>query len=256
MFDLKNKVILITGGYGYLGSAMVDGLCEHNATVVVLGRSLEKFNLKFKNISNINFVEFDISSSSDEIENIFKSIKNKYGHIDVIINNAFYLEPFKSVDKVEDFSFGKGIEGVLNSVHKCIKCIIPIFKDQNFGKIINISSMYGVIAPDFKIYKGVENFTNPPQYGVAKAGVIQLTKYFASLLGENNILVNSICPGAFPSEEVQKQTKFIKSLEEKTVLKRIGKPQDLKGITVLLSSDESNYITGQNFIIDGGWTTI
>ena len=174
----------------------------------------------------------------------------------MLFNNAFSLPSESDVSNLSDEVFNKGIEGTLGSVHKCIKCVIPFLKKNGFGQIINISSMYGMIAPDFSVYEGCKVFTNPPHYGAAKAGVIQLTKYFASLLGKENILVNSISPGPFPSLEVQKNKKFIESLGTKNVLNRIGKPEELQGISVFLASNESSYVTGQNFAIDGGWTII
>ena len=100
------------------------------------------------------------------------------------------------------------------------------------------------------------NFLNPPSYGASKAGVIQLTKYFATYLANDKIRVNSISPGAFPSQEVQKSPGFIKNLILKIPLGRIGLPEDLGGPIVFLASDSSSYITGQNFCIDGGWTII
>ncbi|MEX0595147.1 MAG: SDR family oxidoreductase, partial [Candidatus Paceibacterota bacterium] len=99
-----------------------------------------------------------------------------------------------------------------------------------------------------------EKFLNPPHYGVAKAGVIQLTKYYASLLGEKNITVNCITPGPYPNKEVQKSKDFIGKLVAKTSLKRIGRPEDLAGAFVFLASEAANYLTGQNIIVDGGWT--
>ena len=114
--------------------------------------------------------------------------------------------------------------------------------------------MYGMVVPDLNIYKEREEFLNPPNYGVSKAGVIHLSKYYAMYLGKYNINVNSISPGPFPSEDVQKDKEFIKRLENKTKLKRIGNPEDLQGLILLLSSSMSSYITGQNIAIDGGWT--
>ena len=128
------------------------------------------------------------------------------------------------------------------------------FKKQKKGTIINVASMYGVVAPNFDIYKNHNQFMSQPNYGTAKAGVIHLSKYYAMYLGKYNINVNSISPGPFPSEYVQKDKEFIKRLESKTKLKRIGKPEDLRGIILLLSSSLSSYITGQNIAIDGGWT--
>ena len=115
--------------------------------------------------------------------------------------------------------------------------------------------MYGIVAPQFDVYNDYPQFINPPHYGAAKAGVVQLTKYYASYLGNKNIQVNAVTPGPFPSETVQQSEGFIKKLEEKTALNRIGKPEDLAGAFVFLSSDASDFITGQNIIIDGGWTT-
>ena len=116
--------------------------------------------------------------------------------------------------------------------------------------------MYGVVAPDFSVYDDSPQFFNPPHYGAAKAGLVQLTKYYASYLGKYNINVNAVSPGPFPHDSVQKDVGFIKRLESKTALKRIGKPSDLGGIFVFLCSDASNYITGQNLMVDGGWTAI
>ncbi|HKB44766.1 MAG TPA: SDR family oxidoreductase, partial [Chitinophagaceae bacterium] len=95
---------------------------------------------------------------------------------------------------------------------------------------------------------------NPPHYGAAKAGILQLTKYYASYLGSSGITVNCVTPGPFPSLEVQKNHKFIEKLSARTLLGRIGKPEDLAGAFVFLSSDAANFITGQNLVVDGGWT--
>ena len=126
---------------------------------------------------------------------------------------------------------------------------------RNKGVILNVASMYGVVAPDYKIYLN-NNHANPPSYGAAKAGIVQLTKYLASFLGKDGVRVNCISPGPFPFKStVDEIPEFIKTLEDKTMLDKIGNPEDLKGIVALLCSDASNYITGQNISIDGGWTS-
>lgn len=131
-------------------------------------------------------------------------------------------------------------------------------KQQNAGSMINISSMYGVVSPDPGLYEGSTAF-NPPSYGAAKAAIIAFTRYVASFYGKYNIRCNALTPGPFPnlnafSYNSPRNKGFIKKLSDKTVLKRAGKVDDLKGALIFLASDASSYITGQTIIVDGGWT--
>lgn len=256
LLSVNDKVVLITGGYGHLGSAVVKSLLLHGAKVFVLGRSLDKFNKAFEECHKypVNFISCDVSLA-DQMENAVDAVWESEGKIDLFINNAAYSKG-KSPTEMTDEEFAKGLEGVLQVGFKVIRKLIPLFKSQGYGKIVNMASMYGVVAPDFGIYDESPNFLNPPHYGAAKAGLIQLTKYYASYLGEFNIQVNSVSPGAFPSKTVQEDKTFVQQLSNKTALKRIGQPSDLGGIFVFLCSDASNYITGQNFMVDGGWTTV
>ncbi len=255
-FDLKDKIILITGGYGYLGKAITESLLFHGAKVYVLGKDENKFLDSFRENENLKqtlfFQNCDISDTQS-IKTAYSNISTTNRKIDILINNAIYSKG-QSPENMTDEEWSFGIEGVLSSVFKCIREIIPYFKSAKSGKIINVSSMYGVVAPQFEIYDESPNFLNPPHYGAAKAGVIQLTKYYASYLGKQGVTVNTVTPGPFPSDTVQLSTEFIDELRKKTCLNRIGKPEDLAGIFVFLSSDASNFVTGQNFVIDGGWT--
>ncbi|WP_282018328.1 SDR family oxidoreductase [Salegentibacter mishustinae] len=251
----ENKVILITGGYGYLGKAITESLVNHGALVFVLGRSKDKFEEVFEKNSFLNkklFFQLCDISNTESIQNAFEKI-NSERKIDVLINNAFYLSG-QSPETMNDDEWGNGIDGTLNSVFRCIREIIPFLKSNGNGKIINVSSMYGVVAPDFEVYEDSPQFLNPPHYGAAKAGVLQLTKYYSSFLGKWNIKVNAVTPGAFPSKKVQADKKFVENLKKKSCLNQIGNPEDLAGIFTFLSSEASNFITGQNFIVDGGWT--
>ena len=133
MFNLKNKIILVTGGYGYLGSSIVKGFLKQNATVIVLGRNRDKFESVFQGCSIMPiFKKFDISDTSDIISQIYKEIEEEYGRIDVLFNNAFSLPSESDVSNLSDEVFNKGIEGTLGSVHKCIKCVIPFLKKKWF----------------------------------------------------------------------------------------------------------------------------
>lgn len=250
--DLKSKIIVITGGYGYLGRGMANILLEYDAIVYILARNKAKFDIEFGRKSSAHFIETDIENKKS-IEYSIQKIGDHEGKIDVLINNAHYGVS-NHPEKMTSDEFRKGIDGGLNQYYNCIRASVKYLKLSNNGKIINIASMYGMVVPDLDIYTGREEFLNPPNYGVAKAGVIHLSKYYAMYLGKYNINVNSVSPGPFPSKEVQKDKEFIKRLANKTKLKRIGKPEDLQGIILLLSSSMSSYLTGQNIAVDGGWT--
>ncbi len=257
-FDLSGKIILITGGYGYLGKAITESLVYHGGTVYVLARSKEKFDAAFQSHNQYEktlfFIECDVSTT-ESIKQAYVAVHNNTGGIDALINNAFYLTGQDPLN-MSDEDWQTGIDGTLNSVFRCIKEIIPYLKNSSAPRIINVSSMYGMVAPDFGLYEEHPEFLNPPHYGAAKAGILQLSKYYASFLGKEGITVNSVTPGPFPSNIVQKTESFIEKLSNKTLLKRIGKPEDLGGAFVFLVSNASAYLTGQNIVVDGGWTTV
>lgn len=255
VFNLSGRVAVITGGYGHLGVAMANALLEHHANVVIAGKDQTKFDSRFEKNTRLTFFETDVTSN-DSIKKLFQSIDKKYGRLDILINNAHATKGVGQ-DNISDDDWAYTMEGVLGCVHKCIREGLPLLKKSSHGKIINIASMYGVVSPDFQVYEGIEQFINPPHYGAAKAGIIQLTKYFASYLGPLNIQVNSISPGPFPSSQVQDDSQlFIERLSKKTMLKRVGKPEDIAGSIILLSSSGSDFITGHNLKVDGGWTAL
>lgn len=254
IFDITNKVILFSGGYGYLGSACVKYFAECGAKVYILARSEEKYREQFLLLDNVHFTSCDISLT-ESVKKSIHHIYRKEGKIDAVVNNAFYSKG-QSPEFMTDEEFAYGIDGTLNAVFRVIREMIPIYTEQGYGKIINVSSMYGMVAPDFSIYEASPSSLNPPHYGAAKAGVIQLSKYYASYLGRKNIQVNCITPGPFPSKEVkERDSDFENRLAANTLLGRVGIPEDLIGAFMLLVSDASNYITGQNIVIDGGWTS-
>lgn len=251
LFDLKNKVGVVTGGYGHLGAAISKALYYQGATVYVLGRDQEAFNNKFQD-TGIRFLLGDISST-ESIKRAFSKIIETKGKIDVLVNNAVYING-QDPEAISDQQFIGSLDGVIASVYRCIREVIPYMKEKESGRIINISSMYGVVSPDFTLYSENPQFLNPPHYGAAKAGVIQLSRYYASFLGRYNILVNSISPGPFPSEIVQQEKSFVEKLAERTMLGRIGSPEEVAGGVVFLASNAASFITGHNLVIDGGWT--
>lgn len=258
IFNLGNKNAIVTGGYGHLGKGIVHALLSCGCNVIVAGRSKEKYLNAFPNNidNNLHFQEIDIMST-ESIETCFSEVHKKFGNIDILINNAHSAKG-SSQENMSDEDWNYTMEGVVGSTHKSIRTVIPYMQQQKAGKIINITSMYGIVSPDFEsLYAGehCEKYTNPPHYGAAKAAMIQITKYYAVLLGKNNIHVNAISPGPFPNPTIQKENpEFINRLKNKNPLKRIGTTDDIVGIVALLSSSASDFITGQTFQVDGGWT--
>lgn len=256
IFSMIDKVVLITGGNGHLGKAMSEILCEYGATLVLASRNHQK-NLQLKNEliekynCKVKTIELDISSR----ENIDESISNlidEFGKIDVLINNSYYGAGSELLEMKDD-DWYKGIDGSVNSCYRMSQTVLKYMKEKKSGKIINIASMYGLVAPDVSIYED-NNFYNPANYGVGKAGIIQFTKYIAAVYGKFGITCNAISPGPFPNTNVQKDNNFVENLSKRVPLNRIGVPDDLKGVTLLLASDASNYINGANISVDGGWT--
>lgn len=250
-----NKVVIVTGGYGHLGKAISASLVDHGAVVYVAARNEKKFHDTFvtelsRGESQLHFLECDISNS-ESLKNAFTEVTEKEGRIDGLINNAFGARGQSPYEMSRD-DFNYTLDGSLASVFDAIKLAIPHLGQG--GSVINVSSMYGMVAPDFKAYEECPEYLNPPHYGAAKAGVIQLSKYYASLLGPKRIRVNAISPGPFPSDTIQKNAVFMQELNERTLLGRYGLPEDLAGVFTFLMSDAAKFITGQNFAIDGGWT--
>jgi len=256
LFDLTGKVAVVTGGAGHLGSALSEILAAYGATVVIASRD----GAKCKNLANKLNIEYggnhwwgilDILDS-DSVNYFFSSVIERFKKIDILINNAS-TGVASQLENYTEEDWLKGIDGNINAYYRCIRAALPHMLDAQTGNIINIASMYGMVSPNPEIY-GDSGQNNPANYGASKAAIIQLSKYIACHYGSKGIRCNSISPGPFPKEVVQQNQEFIKKLSEKTALGRIGKPEELKGVLLLLASDASSFITGQNIAVDGGWT--
>lgn len=259
IFNLENKTALVIGGSGYLGFEMSKALFLMGAKVIIASRDNKNFyyNLK-KNKHNLDkkkqfkFLKLDITKTNS-FNKFYKSLNEECNSkLDILVNCAWNGKK-NTLESINNRDWDHDINVSLSSTFKITKKLLPLLKKSK-GKIVNIASMYGHIAPDYKIYSD-KNLSNPPSYGAAKAGIIQMTKYLASYLSPYKINVNSISPGAFPfPQTVKKFPKFIKELKRKSVLGRIGIPSDLQGVIILLCSEGGNYINGQNICVDGGWS--
>lgn len=246
MEQITNKpTVLITGGCGHIGRVITKHFSTY-AKVYVCGTNKEKFQSLFFN-SNVKFIQHDFNEDN-QLEK--KLVSNQITQIDVLINNAYFVNPSSPLEN--DFNdFMYGLKGTVGIYYETIRACQSLF--VNKSKIINIGSMYGAIVPDFKMYPTKETI-NPIEYGVGKAGVVHLTKYLANYLAPQNINVNCILPGSIPSPQAQQNKTLMDSIKNKTPLKRLGTPEDLLGLITLLSSPSGDFITGQCISVDGGFS--
>jgi len=271
IFGLENKKIVITGATGYFGIYFSKIFLKAGADVILMGRSnkLDDLCVECKKKYGDKRVFAYKTDFYDKIllEETLKAISNEHS-IDVIVNNAYDLSPNTgfntnkgNLEKLDFDIWQKSFEAGIYWPFLVTKILGEKLKLKDKSSIINVSSMYGLASPDPKLYEG-KKFFNPATYGVAKAGIIALTKYTASFWGRYGIRCNAVAPGAFPNTEtktsnsVGDDTEFLDRLKKKSLLNRVGHPNDLAGVLLLLASDASSFITGQVFSVDGGWTTI
>jgi NAD(P)-dependent dehydrogenase (short-subunit alcohol dehydrogenase family) len=257
LLSLKGRSALVTGGAALLGSQISAALAELGANVTVASRDGAKCEAfaaalaqRFPAAKAAGFA-IDITKSASVKETVARAAA-LHGRLDILVNCSWSGNK-NSFDSISEEHWEQDIDISLNGVFRTVKAAHPHLKATR-GVILNIASMYGHVAPDYRLYDDGKH-VNPPSYGAAKAGIIQFTRYLASFLSKDGIRVNCISPGPFPYESTQQENPdFIRRLGDKNPLGRIGRPYELKGAAALLCSDAGSYITGQNVCVDGGWT--
>ncbi|MDD5071179.1 MAG: SDR family oxidoreductase [Patescibacteria group bacterium] len=264
LFSLAGKTAVLTGAGGFFGRYFAEALLIAGAKVFLVDITEEKLNfLSDENRGRYKKIAVDLYDRK-KAEDVYQEILDK-NRIDILVNNAFdfslktgFNNESGKLDKATfeqlQASFESGIYWAVQATQKFGFAM----KKQGQGSITNICSMYGVIAPSPDLYEGTDKF-NPPGYSMAKAGLLQFTRYASSFLSPE-VRVNAISPGAIPNTESQSYNAItnndpvLQRLHKKILLKRMGHPNDLVGALIFLSSDSASYITGQNIIIDGGLT--
>ena len=270
MFELDEKVVLVVGGRGYLGRNFCHYLQEQNAIVIsadlnITSKAASKSEDQYKSDDVIQ-VDIDVTNKKS-IAIVVDGIIEQFGRIDVLL--------FSVTAKPKDFylpyiecsleGWQSVIHAELDGVFLLTQEVGRVMEKQKCGSIILMSSIYGVVGNDQRIYEGanldslyVDNAASQKQlfshsvYPVVKGGLISLTRYLAAYWGHLNIRVNCISPGGVVHEGENEE--FVKKYSAKVPLGRKAEVKEISSAVVYLSSDESSYVTGQNFIIDGGWT--
>jgi NAD(P)-dependent dehydrogenase (short-subunit alcohol dehydrogenase family) len=254
---LTGKVVVITGGCGLLGVEFVKGVVKSNGIAIIADMdkdtSLEvvKAVSKEMNTELVGFVELDITCS-ESIERAISYLDKKYDKIDALVNNAYprnkeYGKHFFDVDYqnfVENVGMNLGGYFITSQLYS------KYFKEQGYGNIINISSIYGEIAPKFEIYDNTK-MTVPVEYAAIKSGLIHLTKYMAKYFKGMDIRVNSISPGGILDAQPKE---FLSRYNQQCSSKGMLDKSDINGTLIYLLSDMSKYVNGQNIIVDDGFT--
>jgi len=251
---LKGKVVLITGGFGQIGEALVSAFLKSGSFVYISDiENKEDVEKKWRKISDqFVFVKSSIHNKKD-VDHLLKTVIQKMGRLDVLINNAYprnknYGRP---LEEIEWDDFNENVQMHLGGYFLLSQKASEIMRKHTGGSIINLGSIYGMVAPRFSIYEGT-SMTMPAEYAAIKGGVLQLTRYLATYLAPYGIRVNAVSPGGLFNGQ---NSRFVKSYEAEVPLGRVATPDDVVGPILFLASDLASYITGQNIAVDGGWTT-
>jgi NAD(P)-dependent dehydrogenase (short-subunit alcohol dehydrogenase family) len=263
LFSLKDKVAIVTGALGLLGRSHCVALCEAGASVIVADLDENKcIDFASKYLKNSIGVHLDVTNK-ESVFALVKKVLQKFGRIDVLVNNAAINDMFEDPkaaaeqSKFENYPlelWQKSIDVNLTGSFLCSQVIGPQMVAQKKGSIINIASTYGIDAPDQSIYidqQGTQSFYKPPAYSVTKGGIIMLTKYLAAYWGKTGVRVNTLSPGGVKNGQ---NDFFIANYSKRTPVGRMAEQTDYQGAIVFLASDASNYMTGANLVVDGGWT--
>lgn len=240
---LKDKVAVITGGSRGLGKAIAQRFLEEGAVVVITATKedgLRKTAAELSELGKIEGVPMNVSRF-DDVQDTMNRIIEKYGRVDILINNAGITADAQLVNMMED-QFDSVIAVNLKGVFNCTKAVAGKMIENGYGRIINISSVTA--------HNGNFGQTN---YTASKAGVIAMTQTWAKELGKKGITVNAVAPGYTLTEMTEAvPEKAIEAIKEKTPVKRLGRPEEIAAACAYLSSDEAAFVTGAVLKVDGG----
>lgn len=250
LLSLKGKIILITGGAGQYGKCLVEGLAEADGTVITASRNLDAgqklaqdFNTRGLDVHAMQVDQAD----HDSVMELKQQVLEKFGRLDVFVNNAVSRPMVGYNEPIEKFAESMRVNAT--GMMDILREMADLIAKSGGGSIINISSMMGMFGPDLTNYEGTEMGDMPPDYFFHRGGMINLTRYLARMLADKKIRANCISPGGLFNDQPQR---FLENYCKKVPIGRMANNDDIKGLAVLLASDASAYINGENILMDGG----
>jgi gluconate 5-dehydrogenase len=268
LFSLEGKTVVLTGASGFLGRTFAGALLESGASLIAIGRSArldalaEEWRDAYGNervlARRVDMYDLDaFGQALDELAN---------RGVNVLVNNAHELGsatgfnvPEGTLELASADQWLRHLTGGVYWAALATQKLGAAMKESGGGSIVNVASMYALVAPSPRLYEGTD-FVNPPGYSAAKAGLVALTRYTASFWGRFSVRANALAPGPFSNVEeagdntVSPDDPFLARLGERTCLGRIGAPAELVGALLFLASEASSFVTGQTLVVDGGWT--
>lgn len=252
LFNLSGRVAVVTGGVGFYGTPLSEALAEAGAHVIIAARRRERCEAGAAELvkrglraSGESYDQGDEASILAFAERVW----NAFGAIDILVNNSVAREMFRYEDPIEKWRKSLEVNGA--GLFALSRAFVDRMMERGKGSVINISSIQGVVAPDFGNYAGT-SMTTPPDYQFHKHGLIGLTKYLAAWGGPRGVRCNAISPGGYYTPDMKPV--FVQQYCRRVFLGRLAVHDDIKGAAVFLASDASAYVTGQNIAVDGGYT--
>lgn len=249
-FELRNKVILLTGGAGLFGRQLSFALADAGATLILASRNVDNLARLAAERPGLP-ITCEAFDQGDEtsILGLRDRVLQKFGRVDGLVNNAV-LRPMKSLDDPKA-NWEDSMRVNATGVFLVTRAFGEIMRRQKIGSIVNIGSMQGMVGPSPELYDATGLGVPPPDYFFHKGGMINLTRYFASVYGKDNVRVNCVSPGGFFNHQPEP---FLSRYNQHTMLGRMADESDLGGAVVFLLSEAARYITAVNLPVDGGYT--
>jgi NAD(P)-dependent dehydrogenase (short-subunit alcohol dehydrogenase family) len=263
MFDLSQKVAIVTGALGLIGKEHCRALARAGARVVVTDVDGDACVAFAKELgAHALGVGADITKQAS-VTALRDATLARFGKVDVLVNNAAINDKFESpaaaaeLSKFENYPLDlwqRSLDVNVTGMFLCCQTIGAVMAERRSGSIVNVASTYGIVAPDQSLYvkpDGTQSFFKSAAYPVTKGAVISFTRFLAAYWGARNVRVNALSPGGV---EAGQDAWFVAAYAKRTPLGRMAKADDYQGALVFLASDESAYMTGANLVVDGGWT--